>query len=75
MKTISTSLIAILALGFVSSAFAADHMDAAIMHLQAAKAELQVAEANKGGWRLQAIKTIDDAIAQVRAGKAVGGKR
>jgi hypothetical protein len=75
MKTISTSLIAILALGFVSSALAADHMDAALAHLQAAKAELQVAEANKGGWRMQAIKTIDDAIAQVKAGKIVGGKR
>jgi hypothetical protein len=73
MKMITSSLIAVIALGLVSTASAGQpHMQAAIDHLEAAKAELQLAEADKGGWRVQAIKTINDAIAQVKAGKGAG---
>lgn len=50
------------------------HMDAALRMLQGARAELQLAAADKGGHRLQAIGLIDQAIAQVREGIAVGAR-
>jgi hypothetical protein len=46
------------------------HMTAAIAKLEDAKAELQQAEHNKGGHREAAIKLIDQAIQEVKAGIA-----
>ena len=79
MKTsFTSSVLAVVALAtfsMVSPSFGEQtHMDAAIGYLQQAKEQLQQAEHDKGGWRVQAIKTINEAIAQVKAGKAVGRK-
>ncbi len=43
-------------------------MQAALGFLQNAKGELQAAEANKGGHRVNAIRLINEAIAEVEAG-------
>ncbi len=48
------------------------HMENALAALQTARNELQVAEANKGGHRVNAIRLVDEAIGQVRAGIAAG---
>jgi len=57
----------------VGVSFAAQpHMENALAALQTARNELQVAEANKGGHRVNAIRLVDDAIGQVRAGIAAG---
>lgn len=48
------------------------HMRNALGDLRAARAELQTAEADKGGHRVAAIQLVDQAIEQVRAGMAVG---
>jgi len=53
----------------VQNAFAGQpHMVNALEDLRAARHELEIAEHNKGGYREQAIGTIDQAIAQVKAG-------
>jgi len=44
------------------------HMEAALASLEQAKASLQKAVADKGGHRVKAIKAIDTAIAEVKAG-------
>ncbi|MFI4935447.1 MAG: hypothetical protein ACHP7N_12555 [Caulobacterales bacterium] len=46
------------------------HMDAALADLQAAKGELQVAEANKAGHRVNALNLVNQAISEVQAGIA-----
>ena len=46
------------------------HMQAALGSLQAARAELVKATANKGGHRERAIGFVDSAIAETRAGIA-----
>jgi hypothetical protein len=43
-------------------------MVAALDELRAARAELEVAVADKGGHRVRAIELVDDAIEQVRRG-------
>lgn len=48
------------------------HMDNALAALQTARNELQVAEHNKGGHRVNAIRFVDEAMAEVRAGIAAG---
>jgi hypothetical protein len=48
------------------------HMMNALNALQNAKSELQVAEANKGGHRVNAIRLINEAIGEVQAGMAAG---
>ena len=64
------ALSAAIALAYSSSAFAGQpHMEAAIKNLEEAKAHLQQAEANKGGWRVSAMKTIDSVIEQIRNGE------
>ncbi len=56
-------------------AFAAQpHMDNALDSLKSAKSELQLAEANKGGHRVNAINLIDQAMEEVRKGKAYAEK-
>ena len=47
-------------------------MRRALEHLRAARAELQAAEHNKGGWRLRAIENTDRAIRETENGVAVG---
>ena len=73
-KTVLLALLfaAILTVGFlVGRATAAQpHMQAALDHLVAAKAELQAAEENKGGHRTAALKLVNQAIAEVNAGIA-----
>jgi hypothetical protein len=49
------------------------HMTASIDLLRSARAELGAATANKGGHRERAIKLIDQAISEVRAGIAFAG--
>lgn len=44
------------------------NMEAALANLQAARNALQNATANKGGHRQNAIRLIDQAIAEVKAG-------
>ena len=46
------------------------HMQSALGSLQAARAELVKATANKGGHRERAIGFVDSAIAETRAGIA-----
>jgi hypothetical protein len=56
--------------GFVAGrAHAAQpHMRAALDHLRNARTELNAAMADKGGHRANAIRLVNDAIAQVEAG-------
>jgi len=44
------------------------HMQAALAHLQGAKAELQDATTDKGGHRVRAIALVNQAIGEVEAG-------
>jgi hypothetical protein len=46
------------------------HMNAALGHLQEARAELEKATPNKGGHRERAMQLVDQAIQQVKAGEA-----
>jgi len=46
------------------------HMRAALEHLRAARAELQSAEHNKGGWRVRALEHVNRAIADTEKGIA-----
>ena len=65
-------LLSMFALG-LSSAFARQpHMDRALEHL---RAELQMAEHNKGGWRERAIANVDRAIADTERGRAFAAGR
>ncbi len=48
------------------------HMRRALEHLRAARAELQAAEHNKGGWRVRALENTDRAIHETENGMAVG---
>jgi hypothetical protein len=48
------------------------HMANALGDLQAARSELSVAMADKGGHRVAALGLVDQAITQVQAGMAVG---
>jgi hypothetical protein len=56
--------------GFFLGRVSADqpHMQAALDHLKAAKAELEKADADKGGHRNKAIRLVNDAIVQVEKG-------
>jgi hypothetical protein len=69
-KTTAVLLLAITALG-LNSAFADQpRMRRALEHLRAAKAELEAAEHNKGGWRDRAIHNVNQAIADTERGMA-----
>lgn len=50
------------------------NMEAALGYLQQAKAALEHAEHNKGGFRVKAIGSVDQALAAVREGIAVGNR-
>jgi hypothetical protein len=59
-----------LALGFAVGHASADqpHMEAAVGYLQSARGELISATSDKGGYRARAIREVDAAIADTRAG-------
>jgi hypothetical protein len=61
--------------GFViGGAIAAQpHMQGALSALMTARAELQVAEHNKGGHRAVALERVNEAIRQVQMGIEAGG--
>lgn len=78
MKTLKTTIVILLSISTLglSSAFARQpHMDRALEHLRAARAELMVAEQNKGGWRERAIANVDRAIADTERGRAFAAGR
>ncbi len=76
MKTVYKSLALVLLLGVfaapVTMATASmeeqPHMRAALEHLKAAKAELEQAEADKGGHRVAALKATNEAIHHTEEG-------
>jgi hypothetical protein len=76
MKTVGKAIVVILMLGLfaapVTMATAAveeqPHMQAALEHLRKAKAELEQAEADKGGHRVAALKATNDAIHHTEEG-------
>ena len=73
MKTLRASLVivvAVVAMGLKSVQADQPHMEAALEHLRAARAELRMAEHNKGGWRVRAIANVDRAIGDTEAGIA-----
>jgi hypothetical protein len=47
------------------------HMQSALDHFKQARAELDRAEHNKGGWRDRAIQAADNGIREANAGCAV----
>jgi hypothetical protein len=68
MKLLATTFAAF-AFFASSTAFAAQpNMEAALAQLQEARASLEKATADKGGHRVKAMKALDQAIAEVKAG-------
>jgi hypothetical protein len=64
---------AIAGTSFVGGTYAAQpHMQNALAALQSARAELQVAERDKAGHRVAALRLVNEAIAEVQAGIAAG---
>lgn len=63
-------LSAFLLFGFLTGRATAGqpHMQAALDHLKAAKAELDAADSDKGGHRVAALRMVNDAIVQVEKG-------
>ncbi|MCA1664523.1 MAG: hypothetical protein LC659_09675 [Myxococcales bacterium] len=57
-----------------ASAVPEPNMEAALGHLEQAKAALDKAEHNKGGLRLKALDHVNQAIAATREAIAVGNK-
>jgi len=71
MRKLQVSLLALLlGLAFAGRAVAQPqpHMTAALSSLETAKAELEKANADKGGHRAKAIELINSAIEEVRKG-------
>jgi hypothetical protein len=64
-------LVAVSALGLNSASADQPRMHAALRNLRAARAELEHAEHNKGGWRERALEHVDRAIHEVENGMAV----
>jgi hypothetical protein len=68
---ISFAIVAVIAATGLNSVRADQpHMRAALEHLRAARAELQSAEHNKGGWRMRALEHVNRAIADTERGIA-----
>lgn len=57
-----------------ASAVPQPNMESALGHLEQAKASLERAEHNKGGFRVKALEHVNQAIASVREGIAAGNK-
>jgi hypothetical protein len=62
---------AIASIGLNSARADQPHLRRALERLRAARAELQSAEYNKGGWRARAVANVDKAIADAEKGMAV----
>ena len=77
MKTLAklAIVLSISAIGLNFAQAGQPHMDRALEHLRAARAELQSAEHNKGGWRVRAIGNVDRAIHETENGIAAGAGR
>jgi hypothetical protein len=73
MKTLTATIIGLIAVSAFTMTSRADqpHMRRALENLRAAKAELEMAEHNKGGWRLRAIEHTNRAIGETERGMAV----
>jgi hypothetical protein len=73
MKTIKLTIITLMAVCAFNLTARADqpHMRRALENLRAARAELQSAEHNKGGWRIRALENTNRAIAETERGMAV----
>lgn len=78
MNISKTGLIAVIGATLVAggcvgyAAAAQPHMQAALGYLQSAKAELAVAEHNKGGHRVKALALVNDAITETQLGIDAG---
>lgn len=74
MKILTTTIIGLIAISAFNMTARADqpHMRRALEHLRAARSELEIAEHNKGGWRLRAIDNTNRAIHETENGMAVG---
>jgi len=73
MKKFNTAFVILLSMSALgmSSAFARQpHMERALENLRAARAELQIAEHDKGGWRVRALENVNRAIADTERGMA-----
>ena len=73
MKTVkiaSVSLVLFLATALTSVFADQPHMQAALVQLRAARAELEKAATDKAGHREKAIALVDKAIAQIADGEA-----
>ena len=71
MRTLKIAMVvisAVSAIGLSSARADQPHMRRALQHLRAARAELQSAEHDKGGWRVRALKNVDQAIADTERG-------
>lgn len=68
LKATVVSLVAISALNMTAAFADQPHMRRALEHLEAARAELQSAEHDKGGWRARAVRAVDTAIGETRRG-------
>jgi len=62
-------------LGCASGPPGQPHMRAALDELQGARGELERADSDKGGHRVEAIRLVDDAIAEVRSGMEFARRR
>ena len=69
-----SALVALFVIGCVTGR-GQPHMQAALDHLQAARSELQIATADKGGHRVRAIALVDRAIGEVQAGMEYAASR
>ena len=74
MKMTKLTIIALMTIFAFNLTARADqpHMRRALEHLRAARAELESAEHNKGGWRIRAIENTNRAIAETERGMAGG---
>ena len=75
MKTLRNTVLAVMAMSALTLTSArADqpHMARALQHLRSARAELEKAEHNKGGWRARAIRNVDQAINDTENGIHAG---
>ena len=77
LKKISVVLVVMILVGITIAGWAAvrqPHMAAALEHLKTARAELEMAEHDKGGHREKAIELVDRAIKQTHKGIEAGEK-
>lgn len=75
MKSLAALITAVALLGSSSVYANQPNMEAALAALQQARASLEKATADKGGHRVKAMKAVDEAIAQVKAGIEFAKKR